>query len=101
MARYSQKHPAVYILTNRRNGTLYIGVTSNLPQRLQEHKDRTVEGFTKKYGLHLLVYYEVHADMRTAVTREQQMKKWNRRWKVRLIESMNPEWRDLTEDIGP
>jgi putative endonuclease len=93
------KQPAVYILTSQRNGTLYIGVTSNLQKRIWEHKNNLIEGFTKKYGVHQLVYYELHQDMMSAITREKQMKKWNRAWKVELIERQNPEWKDLWEGI--
>ena len=77
------KQPAVYILASRRNGTLYIGVTSNLVQRVWQHKQDLVEGFTKKYQVHTLVYYEQHGDMVTAITREKQLKKWNRAWKIK------------------
>ncbi len=93
------KQPAVYILASRRNGTLYIGVTSNLRQRIWEHKNDVAEGFTKKYGVHTLVFYELHASMVDAITREKQLKKWNRAWKLRLIEERNPDWRDLYDDI--
>ena len=93
------KQPAVYILASRRNGTLYIGVTSNLRRRIWEHKNDVAEGFTKKYGVHTLVFYELHAGMNAAITREKQLKKWNRAWKLRLIEEQNPDWRDLYEDI--
>jgi len=93
------KQPAVYILASKRNGTLYIGVTSNLQKRAWEHKNNLVEGFTKRYGVHRLVYYELHIDMAAAITREKQMKKWNRAWKLQLIERQNPDWRDLWEGI--
>ena len=93
------KQPAVYILASQRNGTLYIGMTSNLQKRAWEHKNDLIEGFTKKYGVHRLVYYELHQDMMSAITREKQMKKWNRAWKVELIEQLNPEWKDLWEGI--
>ena len=96
----TMKQPAVYILANKRNGTLYIGVTSNLRQRVWQHKHGVVDGFTKKYGVHLLVYYELHAEMRAAITREKQLKKWNRAWKLELIEGQNPDWRDLWEDLA-
>ena len=91
--------PAVYILASQRNGTLYTGVTSELSKRIWEHKDGATEGFTKRYGVHLLVYFELHSDMLSAIAREKQIKKWNRAWKIRLIEAMNPEWRDLWEEI--
>ncbi|MGC4032203.1 MAG: GIY-YIG nuclease family protein [Tepidisphaeraceae bacterium] len=93
------KLPAVYILASQRNGTLYIGVTSNLPQRVWQHKNDVVESFTQRYGVHLLVYYEQHGTMEQAITREKQLKKWNRAWKLRLIEEKNPNWNDLYESI--
>jgi len=93
------KEPAVYILASERNGTLYIGVTSNLQKRAWEHKNDLVEGFTKRYGVHRLVYYELHEEMVSAIRREKQMKKWNRAWKLELIERQNPGWRDLWEGI--
>ena len=89
----------VYILASRRNGTLYTGVTSELVQRVWKHKSDVFEGFTKKYGVHRLVYFEEHPDIRDAIVREKQLKKWKRSWKIRLIEEMNPEWRDLYEDV--
>ena len=94
-----QKQPCVYILASKRNGTLYVGVTSNLVKRIWEHKNDVVGGFTKEYGIHILAYYELHADMLSAITREKQIKKWNRAWKLELIESTNPEWHDLWEGI--
>jgi len=93
------KRPAVYILASKRNGTLYTGVTSDLPKRISEHKNDVAEGFTKRYGVHTLVYVEYLADIRAAIAREKQIKKWNRAWKVELIEKDNPEWRDLYEDL--
>lgn len=93
------RQPAVYILASKYNGTLYIGVTSNLIQRIWQHKNDLVEGFSEKYGVHSLVYYELHGDMPTAIQREKQLKKWNRQWKIDLIEKMNPAWRDLWEKI--
>jgi len=90
----------VYILASQRRGTLYIGVTSDLTKRVYEHhKKGLVDGFTKKYGVHRLVYYEVARDAETALLRERQMKKWNRVWKLRLIEEHNPEWADLYESL--
>lgn len=86
-------------MSNHKNGTLYIGVTSNLPARVFEHKNELVEGFTKTYHLHNLVYYEVYEDAYSAITREKQLKKWKRDWKINLIEKMNPQWRDLYPDI--
>jgi putative endonuclease len=91
--------PAVYILASQRNGTLYTGVTSALVKRIWEHQNDFIEGFTKHYDVHDLVYYELHTDMQSAITREKQIKKWNRAWKIRLIETGNPEWRDLWQDI--
>lgn len=89
----------VYILASKPGGTLYIGVTSDLVKRTYEHRNEAVEGFSKKHGTKLLVYYEVHDEIAAAITREKQMKKWNRAWKIRLIEEMNPTWRDLYGDI--
>jgi putative endonuclease len=94
------KNPCVYILASRRNGVLYVGVTSNISNRVNLHKQNLIEGFTKKYGVHLLVYYEMHETMPDAIRREKQLKKWNRAWKVRLIEQLNPEWRDLWTETG-
>ena len=94
------KQPAVYILASKRDGTLYIGVTSDLVKRVWEHKNDVVEGFTKKYGVHDLVYFEVHGDMESAITREKQLKKWHRGWKIELIEKNNPTWRDLWSEIA-
>jgi putative endonuclease len=93
------KQPAVYILASQRNGTLYIGVTSDLVQRVWQHKNDVVEGFTKKYAVHSLVYYELHDDMENAILREKRIKKWNRAWKLRLIEEKNPDWNDLYASI--
>ena len=93
------KQAAVYILASRRDGTLYIGVTSNLQKRAWEHKNDLTDGFTKRYGVHRLVYYELLEDMLTAIKREKQLKKWNRAWKVELIEGQNPEWNDLWDGI--
>ena len=89
----------VYILASKRNGTLYVGVTSDLVKRTWEHKQGLVEGFTRKYGAKTLVYYEVHQSSETAITREKQIKKWERAWKIRLIEKVNPDWADLYEKI--
>jgi putative endonuclease len=94
-----EKQPAVYILASKRNGTLYIGVTSNLRKRIWEHKNDLVEGFTKTYQVHTLVYFEMHENMTTAIMREKQLKKWNRAWKLQLIERHNPEWTDLWQEI--
>jgi len=90
---------AVYILASKRNGTLYVGVTSNLPKRVWEHKEGVVDGFSKEYGVKSLVWYEVHDNAESAITREKQIKKWNRIWKLSLIETKNPEWRDLYAEI--
>ena len=93
------KQPVVYILASKPYGTLYVGVTSNLADRIQAHRSGAVEGFTKEYGVHLLVYFEVHDEMYEAIQREKRLKKWNRAWKIRLIEEMNPEWKDLGEQV--
>ena len=89
----------VYILASRPNGTLYIGVTGDLFRRAYEHRTSAVDGFTKKYDVKRLVYFEEHTDVRQAIQREKTMKHWNRVWKVALIESQNPEWRDLHDDL--
>jgi putative endonuclease len=89
----------VYILCNKRNGTLYIGVTSDLIKRIYEHKNNLVDGFTKKYNAHLLVWYETHETVEQAIIREKQIKKWNRNWKLALIERDNSGWNDLYEEI--
>ena len=93
------KYSYVYIVTNKRNGTLYIGVTSNIVKRVYEHRKGFVDGFSKKYKLHMLVYYEQHLNIEAAITREKQLKKWNRLWKLKLIEGANPKWRDLYHEI--
>ena len=93
------KQPIVYILASKSRGTLYIGVTSDLIKRVWEHKNYFVSGFIKKYNTHILVYYEVYENMDSEILREKQIKKWNRTWKIRLIEEMNPEWRDLYHEI--
>jgi putative endonuclease len=85
----------VYILASRRNGTLYIGVTGDLLGRTYTHREDLIEGFTRRYGVHRLVWYEAHGDPPTAIQREKQLKKWNRAWKIRLIEETNPNWDDL------
>jgi len=89
----------VYILASKRNGTLYIGVTSHLIKRIYEHKNDMIDGFSHKYRTHDLVYFERHTDVRCAILREKQIKKWNRAWKIRLIEHNNPEWIDLYDEI--
>jgi len=93
------KQPAVYILASQRNGTLYTGVTSHLIQRIWQHRNDMVEGFTKTYRVHSLVYFEMHEDMLGAIAREKQIKHWNRAWKLKLVEANNPDWRDLWGDI--
>ena len=94
------KQPAVYILASERNGTTYIGVTSDLVKRVWEHKQNLADGFTKQYGVHTLVYFELHDEMTQAIQREKQLKKWNRSWKLRMIELKNPDWRDLWPEIA-
>jgi putative endonuclease len=89
----------VYILASKRNGTLYIGVTSDLKRRVRQHKNGALEGFTKKYHVHMLVYYECGESIKAAIAREKQLKKWNRKWKLRLIERENPGWNDLYEEL--
>ena len=93
------RQPAVYLLASKRNGTLYIGVTSNLPARIWQHRNDQIDGFTRKYRVHRLVYFELHEEMTAAIQREKQLKKWRRAWKIELIEKSNPEWRDLYEEI--
>jgi putative endonuclease len=94
-----KKKAFVYIMTNKRNTVLYTGVTSNLIKRVYEHKEKLVEGFTKKYNINKLVYYEVFDDITNAITREKQIKAGSRRKKIELIESVNKEWKDLYEDL--
>ena len=89
----------VYILASQKNGTLYIGVTNNLEKRIYQHKNQVIDGFTKKYHVHMLVYYEQTNDIHAAIIREKQMKKWERKWKMRLIEQFNPVWKDLSSDL--
>ena len=93
------KKPAVYILASKPRGTLYTGVTRDLIKRIWEHKNDVVTGFTKEYKIHRFVYYELHEDISSAILREKQIKKWNRLWKIELIEDFNPEWNDLYDDI--
>ena len=92
-------YETVNILASKRNGTLYVGITSDLVKRVWNHKNGLVDGFTKKYGIKMLVYYENHENAQSAIIREKQIKKWRRLWKLRLIEEKNPEWRDLYDDI--
>jgi putative endonuclease len=89
----------VYIMANKRNGTIYLGVTSDLPQRVYQHRQEMIEGFTKERGCKLLVWYEAFDDLQEARSRELQMKKWNRLWKLRVIEEMNSDWDDLYESL--
>jgi putative endonuclease len=86
-------------MSSKKNGTLYIGVTGDLIKRIYEHKQNLVDGFTQEYNVHTLVYYECHNEVEEAILRERQMKKWNRKWKIRLIEEKNPEWKDLYDEI--
>ena len=91
--------PAVYILASQRNGTLYIGVTSNLIQRVYQHREHLAQGFTNQHHVTMSVWYELHSTMEHAITKEKQLKKWNRQWKLRLIEEKNPGWQDLWFEI--
>lgn len=89
------KYPCVYLLASQRRGTLYVGVTSQLPQRIWQHKNGVIDGFSKKYRIHLLVWYEMHETMESAIVREKAIKGWRRDWKLELIETTNPDWIDL------
>jgi len=91
--------PCVYILASKKYGVLYVGVTSNLIKRIWQHQNQSVKGFTSKYKVHRLVYFEVTQDISSAILREKQLKKWNRAWKIALIEKHNPDWLDLSETI--
>ncbi len=93
------KHPAVYLLASRYRGTLYVGVTSDLVQRVWQHKQGLADGFTKQHGVHVLVWFEMHATMPDAIAHEKRIKEWKRAWKVELIEGANPRWRDLYETL--
>ena len=95
-----ERDPCVYILASGHYGTLYIGVTSNLLQRLVQHRKSLLPGFTSKYRVHRLVHFELLADMRTAIAREKQLKNWHRQWKINLINEVNPEWKDLAVSLG-
>lgn len=95
----SEKQPAVYILANGKNGTLYVGVTSNLIKRIWEHKNNVIDGFTKRYDIHTLVWYELHETMESAIQHEKDIKNWKRDWKIKRIVEMNPEWHDLYPGI--
>ena len=92
--------PTVYLLASRRNGTLYLGVTSHLVQRIHQHLEGWIPGFTREYGVKMLVWFEQHPTMDAAIQREKRIKKWDRAWKLELIEKDNPDWRDLAEDFG-
>lgn len=94
------KQPCVYILASRRNGTLYVGVTSDPMKRVWEHKSDLAEGFTKRYRVHKLVWYEVHETIESAIHREKAIKEWKRKWKLELIEKENPEWMDRAQDLN-
>jgi len=94
------RQPCVYIMANRRNGTIYTGVTSNLVQRVWQHKFNFIKGFSSCYNTHTLVWYESHETMESAITREKRLKNWKRDWKLKLIERNNPQWTDLYPDIG-
>ena len=94
------KQPCVYVMTNKPNGTLYTGVTSNLVQRVWQHKNDLAEGFTKRYGTHTLVWYETHDTMSEAITREKRVKEWKRAWKLEMISAFSPDWHDLYDDLG-
>ena len=94
------KQPCVYLLASKRNGTLYVGVTSNLLRRVWQHKNDVMEGFTKRYGVHNLVWYESHDTMESAITRENAIKEWKRAWKLSLVEKDNPSWLDLYEELS-
>ncbi|MFN7137252.1 MAG: GIY-YIG nuclease family protein [Thermomonas sp.] len=89
------KQPAVYMLATGRRGTLYVGVTSNLIARVWQHREHAADGFTKRYGIDILVWYELQDSIEAAIQREKRLKRWNRGWKLRLVEEANPEWRDL------
>ena len=93
------KQPAVYVLATYKRGTLYVGVTSDLVKRVWQHKNDFADGFTKRYGVHSLVWYEMHETMESAIRREKAIKKWRRAWKIELIEKENPEWRDLWPSV--
>jgi len=94
------KSYAVYIMASAKNGTLYIGITNNIVRRVFEHKEGLIDGFTKKYNVHRLVYVETHDDVGIAIQREKRLKEWQRAWKINLIESQNPDWNDLYETLN-
>tara|TARA_R110000782_G_scaffold97433_13_gene182337 strand:+ start:728 stop:1018 length:291 start_codon:yes stop_codon:yes gene_type:complete len=95
-----ERQPCVYMLASKRNGTLYVGVTSDLRKRIWQHKNNLVEGFTRKYKVHTLVWYELHTSMESAISREKVIKKWRRQWKLDAIESFNLDWKDLYEGLN-
>ena len=99
-SRNPLRQPCVYLLANKRSGTLYVGVTSNIAQRVWQHKNDLRPGFTSRYGVHRLVWYEAHDTMESAITREKAIKEWKRDWKIELIENSNPSWRDLFSDLA-
>jgi putative endonuclease len=94
-----ERYPAVYIVANRRNGPIYTGVTSGLPGRIWQHREGIIEGFSKRYGCRMLVWFERHETMEPAIVREKRIKEWKRAWKLRLIEERNPRWDDLYETL--
>ncbi len=94
------RQPCVYIVASQRNGTIYTGVTSNLAQRVWQHKNNFIEGFSNRYDTHTLVWYEIHETMEAAITREKRLKNWKREWKLKLIERDNPQWKDLYPELG-
>jgi putative endonuclease len=94
------KRPCAYILASRRNGTIYVGVTSDVTRRVWEHRLGAVDSFTREYGVHRLVYAEFHETMEEAISREKRIKKWRRAWKLELIERGNPQWRDLYDELA-
>lgn len=96
---YEERQYSVYILSNKRNGTLYTGMTNDLARRVFEHRSKAVPGFTRKYDLTRLVWYEVHGTLESAYQREKRIKEWKRAWKIELIEALNPDWRDLTDAL--
>ncbi len=99
-SRNPLRQPCVYLLASSRNGTIYAGVTSNLIQRVWQHKNDQVEGFTRRYGVHTLVWYEAHESMEAAIVREKAIKEWKRAWKMGLVGESNPEWNDLYDDLA-
>ena len=100
MSRNRERQPSVYLLASRRNGTVDVGVTSSLAPRVWQHKSDLVEGFTHRYGVHTLVWYEAHLTMESAIAREKAIKEWKRAWKIALIEASNPQWHDLYGELG-